>query len=109
MAPLRLARAAGSVAVLLLLSTGCTPVGTSGGDPGPGHSRFGHVHGLAVNPADRRLYVASHLGVFRETERGFERVADRWQDTMAFTVVGPDHFLGSGHPTSARTSRRTSA
>jgi hypothetical protein len=27
-----------------------------------------------------------------------ERVADRWQDTMGFAVVGPDHFLASGHP-----------
>src|SRR5690606_6875474 len=26
------------------------------------------------------------------------RIADRWQDTMAFTIIGPDHFLGSGHP-----------
>jgi hypothetical protein len=25
-------------------------------------------------------------------------VANRLQDTMGFTVVGPDHFLGSGHP-----------
>jgi hypothetical protein len=26
------------------------------------------------------------------------RVADRFQDTMGFTVTGPDRFLGSGHP-----------
>jgi hypothetical protein len=51
-----------------------------------------------VNPADGRLYVASHMGVFRRADDGFERIADRWQDTMAFTVAGPDHFLASGHP-----------
>jgi hypothetical protein len=27
-----------------------------------------------------------------------ERIGDRRQDTMGFTVLGPDHFLGSGHP-----------
>lgn len=59
---------------------------------------FGHVHGLGINPADDRLYVASHMGVFKQTGDSFERVADRWQDTMAFTVTGADTFLASGHP-----------
>ncbi len=60
---------------------------------------LGHVHGLGVDPGDGDLYVASHLGVFRVTGDGDpERVADRWQDTMGFAVVGPGHFLGSGHP-----------
>jgi photosystem II stability/assembly factor-like uncharacterized protein len=27
-----------------------------------------------------------------------ERVAGLYQDTMGFTIVGDDHFLGSGHP-----------
>ncbi len=93
---------AGWAALLLLLLVGCSSTGT-GQDGGahptsPGENRFGHVHGLGVNPADGRLYVASHMGVFRQTDGGFERVADRWQDTMAFTVAGPDHFLASGHP-----------
>lgn len=58
-----------------------------------------HVHGLGVDPADGTLYVATHFGVFRVTNDGErERVADRWQDTMGFAVVGPGHFLGSGHP-----------
>src|SRR5687767_322438 len=65
------------------------------GDPGPVH-----VHGLGVNPADRALFIATHTGMFRvpEGERRAKRVADRYQDTMGFTVVGPDRFLGSGHP-----------
>ncbi len=57
-----------------------------------------HVHGLGVDPADGTLYVASHFGVFRVDDGKPERVADRWQDTMGFAVVGPGHFLGSGHP-----------
>ena len=64
-------------------------------DPGPIH-----VHGLGVNPADGALFVATHTGLFRAArgELRATRVADRYQDTMGFTVVGPDQFLGSGHP-----------
>ena len=59
-----------------------------------------HVHGLGVNPADRALYIATHSGLFRlkDDERKPRRVGKRRQDTMGFTVVGPDRFLGSGHP-----------
>ena len=65
------------------------------GDPGPVH-----VHGLGVNPKDSALFIATHTGLFRaaEGERKARRVAGRFQDTMGFTVVGPDRFLGSGHP-----------
>lgn len=82
-----------------LLLAGC---GTDPGDSAESGSRseeLGHVHGLGTDPADGTLYAASHFGVFRLREEGTaERVADRWQDTMAFTVVGPNRFLGSGHP-----------
>jgi len=58
-----------------------------------------HVHGLGVDPADGTLYAATHFGLFQIPDRGpATRVADRYQDTMGFTVVGPGHFLGSGHP-----------
>ena len=64
-------------------------------DPGPVH-----VHGLGVNPADGALFVATHTGLFRAAagEQRARRVAGRYQDTMGFTVTGPDEFLGSGHP-----------
>lgn len=64
-------------------------------DPGPVH-----VHGLGVNPADGALYIATHTGLYRtpDGERQAERVGNTYQDTMGFTVVGPDYFLGSGHP-----------
>jgi hypothetical protein len=69
------------------------------GDPG-----VVHVHGLGRNSADGSLMVATHTGLFRAGEEGGrpERVANRFQDTMGFTVIGPDHFLGSGHPASVR-------
>jgi photosystem II stability/assembly factor-like uncharacterized protein len=57
-----------------------------------------HVHGLGINPADGTLYAATHTGLFTVRDGAGQRVADRLQDTMGFTVVGPDHFLGSGHP-----------
>jgi hypothetical protein len=64
-------------------------------DPGPVH-----VHGLGVNPADGALFIATHTGMYRvdEGERKAERVGERYQDTMGFTIVGPNRFLGSGHP-----------
>lgn len=88
----------------LLLGAGCagdesgeTSNGTSidPSDPGPVH-----VHGLGVDPADGALYIASHTGLFRlpKDSKAATRVADRYQDTMAFTVTGPGRFLGSGHP-----------
>lgn len=68
---------------------------TSLSDPGAVH-----VHGLGVNPADGALFVATHTGLFRAArgERKARRVGDRYQDTMGFAIVGPDRFLGSGHP-----------
>jgi hypothetical protein len=64
-------------------------------DPGPIH-----VHGLGINPGDGSLYIATHTGLWRveENETRAERVGDRLQDTMGFTVAGSNRFLGSGHP-----------
>lgn len=58
-----------------------------------------HIHGMGVNPADSRLYVATHGGLFVLDEDGnAELVGEGRQDTMGFTLAGPDHFLASGHP-----------
>jgi hypothetical protein len=64
---------------------------------GPGAE---HIHGLGINPADGSLMVATHYGLFRARpgEQRARRVGESYQDTMGFTVVGPDRFLGSGHP-----------
>lgn len=75
-------------------------------DTAPSSSRGGvpadevvHLHGIGLNPRDGQLYVATHSGVLTiRSEGGIERVADRFQDTMGFTVLGPDLFLASGHP-----------
>lgn len=64
-------------------------------DPGPIH-----VHGLGIDPADGTLFIATHTGLYRLAagERRALRVGDRRQDTMGFTIAGPNRFLGSGHP-----------
>lgn len=64
-------------------------------DPGPVH-----VHGLGINPADKTLFIATHTGTYRvppDAEQAV-RAGDSLQDTMGFTIVGPNRFLGSGHP-----------
>ncbi|MGY2001550.1 F510_1955 family glycosylhydrolase [Blastococcus sp. SYSU DS1024] len=58
-----------------------------------------HVHGLGVDPADDSLYAGTHHGLVRISADGeLVRIADRVQDFMGFTVVGPGHYLASGHP-----------
>jgi len=60
---------------------------------------IGHVHGVAQNPADQLVYLATHTGVYRLKPGGKPAlVANRYQDTMAFTIVAADDFLASGHP-----------
>ena len=63
-------------------------------------SEVDHVHGMGVNPADDALILATHSGSFRLSWGSSDaaRIGESFQDTMGFTVVGPDRFLGSGHP-----------
>jgi hypothetical protein len=65
-----------------------------------GAANLEHVHGVGVDPADGAVYAGSHYGLFRAAkDRAMEGpVAGRVQDFMGFTVVGPGHFLASGHP-----------
>jgi hypothetical protein len=84
-----------SVGVAVLLIGGCqSPARDDGGVP-----PLDHIHGLGVDPADGKLYAASHHGLFEVTGQSRpKQVAGRTQDFMGFTIVGPHHFLGSGHP-----------
>jgi hypothetical protein len=92
------------IAVFLLAATVVAACGGARDEPAlsPAAEEEGatHIHGLGVNPADGSLFIATHSGLFRaaEGETTARRVGDRRQDTMGFTVVGPDRFLGSGHP-----------
>ncbi len=90
-------RTALTVSAVVLFAAGCSssnpPTGGAANVPG-----LSHVHGLGINPADGQLYAASHYGVFRLVDGRAESAGSLIQDTMGFTVAGPDRFLGSGHP-----------
>lgn len=57
-----------------------------------------HVHGLGVDPADGRVYVATHQGLYT-VARGQKPklVGDSRDDFMGFTVTGENTFIASGH------------
>jgi hypothetical protein len=93
---------------LVMIGAGATAASLSGQGPGaPGvtlpagefpEPGIEHTHGLGVDPADGVLYAATHFGLLRLEDGRMTRVANRYQDTMGFEVVGPGRFLGSGHP-----------
>jgi len=89
---------AAAAAVLLAVAAVVWAV-NRGVEDTPAPVSIDHVHGLGVNPTDGVLYAAAHNGVFRLPADGpASRVGDGQQDTMGFTVTGPNHFLASGHP-----------
>jgi DNA-binding beta-propeller fold protein YncE len=57
-----------------------------------------HVHGVARNPADGLVYLATHDGLFRISEGAAPARVGPVIDFMGFTIVGPNHFYASGHP-----------
>lgn len=85
------------VSALVAVVAGCSGTDENG-DSASDTPGLSHVHGLGINPADGQLYVASHHGVFRVSDGDAHRMGDLIQDTMGFTITGPDRFLGSGHP-----------
>ena len=89
-----------ALSLIALGVAGCGGDDAGAGEEGTAGAERGHVHGLGVNPADDSLFIATHSGLFRSKagEETAERVGGSLQDTMGFTVVGPDAFLGSGHP-----------
>ena len=93
----RLARATATAVVVGLVGVGC---GQDRGGQSIGSADGGHIHGVGVNPADGAVFVASHNGLFRAArgDRQARPVGSSGKDVMGFSIVGPDRFLGSGHP-----------
>jgi hypothetical protein len=92
-ATVALAVVAGIAAVLLLGNERDTgDASESTGAP------FGmaHVHGLGLD--DGELVAGTHYGAFRVAPDGTVTQVGPTQDFMGFTVVGPAHYLASGHP-----------
>ncbi|MGA5552715.1 F510_1955 family glycosylhydrolase [Streptomyces pseudogriseolus] len=105
--PPRRARTLAALAAGALLITACSTTAGTGSDDAAPDPGTGHLHGLGVDPADSAVYAAGHHGVFRLDGGKVTRVADRYQDTMGFTVTGPSTFLASGHPSPADPDARS--
>ena len=93
--PMKLVLSLALVAMLVLASCGEQDAGDRSLEV-----QSNHIHGLGVNPKDGALFIATHSGLFRAPRSAEEpsRVDDQFQDTMGFSVVGADRFIGSGHP-----------
>lgn len=96
------APAARSLFIAALLGAALLLSGCGGDAPAPASAdaALEHIHGLGVDPANDGLVIATHRGLFTAPEGETEprRVGDSDQDTMGFSVVGPRHYIGSGHP-----------
>lgn len=71
-----------------------------GAGPGAGASAglpSQHIHAVARDPGDGKVYLATHEGLFRYDPTGPVRVGPVI-DLMGFTVAGPGRFYASGHP-----------
>lgn len=99
--------AVATAAVLAACGDDATPGGSPDGGaevragaPVEDRAALEHIHGLGVNPADGTLFIATHHGLFtaRDGETTPQRTGESSQDIMGFSVVGKDHFIGSGHP-----------
>ncbi|GHE38728.1 F510_1955 family glycosylhydrolase [Streptomyces lavendulocolor] len=92
-----LAAAAVLLAAALTACGGGSDTSTSEESPASG-AAVSHIHGLGIDPADGRLYVATHEGVIAVEDDGSPKRVSDTADYMGFTVKGPGTFLGSGHP-----------
>ena len=65
---------------------------------GAGALPSAHVHGVARNPGDGLVYVATHDGLFSMRRGAQPTRVGPVIDLMGFTIAGPNHFYASGHP-----------
>jgi photosystem II stability/assembly factor-like uncharacterized protein len=95
-----------AAAVLLLAACGsgsaAQTAGSAGADHPGGTAHSGglpgeHVHGIARDPGDGKVYLATHQGLFRIDQGDHVRVGPV-VDFMGFSVAGPGRFYASGHP-----------
>lgn len=99
----RLALAAAALSLVALTGCAATSAESKDADPGAGGvpalpAEVGHVHGMAVNPADGLLYLGTHAGTLVVEGDTITKVGDSTIDLMGFAAAGPDHFYASGHP-----------
>ncbi|MEU5645263.1 F510_1955 family glycosylhydrolase [Streptomyces milbemycinicus] len=74
---------------------------SSDGDTDSSVTAVSHIHGLGLDPSGRRLYIATHEGIYTPDSKGKPKlVGDSKDDFMGFTVARDKTFYASGHPTS---------
>ncbi len=95
------ATAAGAVVVALAANCSSSDSGSPAAAPSAeaGVLPSGHVHAVAVDPGDGALLLATHEGLIEVGPEGELAPTGPAIDLMGFTVIGPDHYLASGHVT----------
>jgi hypothetical protein len=92
---------AATVLLLAACGSGSGAAAGSGGDQKAAAQSGGlpgeHVHGVARDPGDGTVYLATHQGLFRYDKGAPVRVGPV-VDWMGFSIAGPGHFYASGHP-----------
>jgi photosystem II stability/assembly factor-like uncharacterized protein len=99
----RPAAVAATALALALTLAACSDSRDSEGSTGKSAAgtTVSHIHGVGLDPADQRLYVATHEGVHTPDANGEpELVGDSKDDFMGFTVAGDRTFYASGHTAS---------
>ncbi|MFC4467808.1 F510_1955 family glycosylhydrolase [Streptomyces xiangluensis] len=91
--------AGASIASLVLAACGGGTVDTgAAADTSESSGALSHVHGLGVDPADGRVYVATHSGLYTVAKGEKPKlVGNREDDFMGFTITGENTFIASGH------------
>jgi photosystem II stability/assembly factor-like uncharacterized protein len=74
-------------------ATGVAKAGSIGRSSLPGE----RVHGVARNPGDGKVFLATHQGLFRY-DKGVPVRVGPIVNMMGFSIAGPDRFYASGHP-----------
>jgi hypothetical protein len=64
----------------------------------PGTLPSAHVHGVAIDPGNGALLLATHDGLFQVGAGGELAPIGPVIDLMGFAVAGADHYVASGHP-----------
>jgi photosystem II stability/assembly factor-like uncharacterized protein len=90
-----------ATAVLLLAACGSSTAAATGVAKAGSIERSSlpgeRVHGVARNPGDGKVYLATHQGLFRY-DKGVPVRVGPIVNMMGFSIAGPDRFYASGHP-----------
>jgi photosystem II stability/assembly factor-like uncharacterized protein len=92
-----------AAAVVVTLAAGCSspeaePTASAPPSAEAGTLPSAHVHAVAIVARDSAPLLATHEGLFEVGPDGELTPTGPVIDLMGFTVVGPDHYLASGHP-----------